>query len=228
MTQPLEAQDTPRWQRRPTERRREILEAATVVFGQHGFDAATIAQVAEGAGVSPGTVIHYFGSKAALFRAVIEDHLSSGMEEDEALLIAHRGSYADLVRMLLDRMWERINRPGTAELILVGMAHSSSAPEAFERVSGEMVGRCPRLLSGVLQAGIDAGEFRPVDPEKMAKVLAASVLGLVVGYRRFAPFTSGLPVDPKLVLAELVSLVRHGLQAVPGSREPGEGEGKAS
>lgn len=219
MTQPIEAPDSPRWQRRPTERRREILDAAATVFGQHGFDAATIAEVAEGAGVSPGTVIHYFGSKAALFRAVMEDHLASGMEEDEALLISHRGSYADLVNTLIDRMWNRMNRPGTAELILVGMAHSSSAPEAFEMVSGEMVGRCPRLLRGVLQAGIDAGEFRPLDAEKMAKVLAASVLGLVVGYRRFAPLNPGPPVDPKLVLAELVGMVRHGLRAGPDSLE---------
>jgi TetR/AcrR family transcriptional regulator len=213
MTQPLDFQDQPRWQRRPTERRREILDAAAMVFGAHGFDAATIAEVAEGAGVSPGTVIHYFGSKAALFKSVMEDRLAFGIEEDEALLIAHRGSYAELLSLLLVRMWERMNRPGTAELILVGMAQSSSAPGAYETVSGEMVSRCPRLLRGVLQAGIDAGEFRPLDVEKTAKVVAASVLGLVVGYRRFAPFNPGPPVDPKLVLAELLDLVSHGLSA---------------
>jgi AcrR family transcriptional regulator len=213
MTQPLDSPDSPRWQRRPTERRREILDAAAMVFGAHGFDAATVAEVAEGAGVSPGTVIHYFGSKAALFKAVMEDRLGSGIEEDEALLIAHRGTYGELLSMLLERMWDRMNRPGTAELILVGMAQSSSCPEACETVSGEMVSRCPRLLRGVLQAGIDAGEFRPVDVEKTAKVVAASVLGLVVGYRRFAPLNPGPEVDPKLVLAELLDLARHGLKA---------------
>jgi TetR/AcrR family transcriptional regulator len=213
MTQPVDFPDSPRWQRRPTERRREILDAAAMVFGAHGFDAATIAEVADGAGVSPGTVIHYFGSKAALFKAVMDDRLASGIEEDEALLIAHRGTYSELLSMLLERMWDRMNRPGTAELILVGMAQSASCPEAYETVSGEMVARCPRLLRGVLQAGVDAGEFRPLDVEKTSKVVAASVLGLVVGYRRFAPLNPGPPVDPKLVLAELLDLVRHGLAA---------------
>jgi AcrR family transcriptional regulator len=214
MANPLESSfpDSPRWQRRPAERRRELLDAAAQVFGDYGFDAATIAQVAERAGVSPGTVIHYFGSKAALFKGVMEDRLMPGIEEDEALLISHRGSYADLLGQLLKRMFERLNRPCTAELILVGMAQSSSCPGASEAVSGEMVGRCPRLLRGVIEAGIRAGEFRAVDPERMAKVLAGSVLGLVVGYRRFAVHTAA-PPNPEAVLEELLALAGRGLAA---------------
>ncbi|MGH7560285.1 MAG: TetR/AcrR family transcriptional regulator [Gemmatimonadales bacterium] len=212
MSEPLEStfQEPPRWQRRPTERRREILDAAALVFGEHGFDAATIADVATRAGVSPGTVIHYFGSKAALFEGVMADRLFPGMEEDEALLISHRGSYGELLRELLRRMWERLNRPGTAELILVGMAQSSSAPGAGQAVSGEMVSRCPRLLRGVIEAGVQSGEFRTVDPAKMAKVLAGSVLGLVVGCRRFAPLTQ-TPMNPEEVFTELLELVGIGL-----------------
>lgn len=214
MATPLDSgfPDSPRWQRRPAERRRELLDAAAQVFGEYGFDAATIAQVAERAGVSPGTVIHYFGSKAALFKGVMEDRLMPGIEEDEALLISHRGCYADLLGQLLRRTFERLNRPGTAELILVGMAQSSSCPGACGALSGEMIGRCPRLLKGVIEAGIRAGEFRAVDPERMAKVLAGSVLGLVVGYRRFAVHAPA-PANPEAVLDELLALAGRGLAA---------------
>ena len=121
----IQLPDSPRWQRRPTERRREILDAAALVFGERGFEAATLAHVAERAGVSPGTVQHYFGTKSTLFHEVITDRFFSGAAEDEALLIAHRGSYAELLRELLQRIWTRLSRPGTAELLLVGMAAES-------------------------------------------------------------------------------------------------------
>src|ERR1043166_6097345 len=103
-------------------------DAATQVFGEHGFESATIALVADRAGVSPGTVQHYFGTKPALFREVISDRFFSGAVEDEALLIAHRGSYAELLRALLERTWARLRRPGTADLMLAGMTRRSSSP----------------------------------------------------------------------------------------------------
>jgi AcrR family transcriptional regulator len=213
MATPTEAQEAsaaPRWQRRPTERKREILDAAALVFGERGYEAATLAHVAERAGISPGTVQHYFGSKSALFHEVIADRFFSGAAEDEALLIAHRGSYADLLRVLLERLWTRLSRPGNAELLLVGMASTGRCPEAGQVVSGEMGGRCPRVLQGVLEAGVRSGEFRPVNAETMARVLGASIIGLVVGRRRFASYCQVSP-EPEAPLRELLQLVERGL-----------------
>ena len=206
--------EAPRWQRRPTERPREILDAAALVFGEKGYEAATLADVGERAGVSPGTVQHYFGTKASLFHEVISDRFFSGAAEDEALLINHRGSYRELLRVLLERIHSRLSRPGNAELLLVGMASSGSCPEAGRVVSGEVGGRCPRVLQGVIHAGVQAGEFRPVNAEMLARVLGAAIIGLVVGRRRFGPFLQGGP-SPDGVLDELLQLVEHGLAFDP-------------
>lgn len=45
-----------------------ILEAATQLFLDRGFDATTVAQVAEAAGVSRATVFWHFSDKKSLFR----------------------------------------------------------------------------------------------------------------------------------------------------------------
>ena len=45
-----------------------ILAAATKLFMQEGYDRTTMAQVAEGAGVSRATVFWHFRDKAGLFR----------------------------------------------------------------------------------------------------------------------------------------------------------------
>jgi AcrR family transcriptional regulator len=60
--------------RRPGESgtREAILAAARNGFAELGYDRATIRGVAATAGVDPALVIHYFGSKEALFGAALE------------------------------------------------------------------------------------------------------------------------------------------------------------
>ena len=214
MAEPVET--SPRWQRRPTERRREILDAAAFVFGERGYESATLAHVAERAGVSAGTVQYYFGSKAALFNEVVSDRFLLGAAEDEALLIQHRGTYAELLRHLIERMWTRLNRPGSADLLLVGMASAANCPEAGLVVSGEMGTRCPRVLQGVIEAGIQHGEFRPVNAEHLARALGAAVIGMVVGRQRLMRLCEKRQPDPGVILEEFLGLLQHGLAGSAG------------
>jgi AcrR family transcriptional regulator len=49
-----------------------LLREAQSAFANHGFKAATLRKIATAAGVDPALAIHRFGSKEALWRAVIE------------------------------------------------------------------------------------------------------------------------------------------------------------
>lgn len=53
-----------------------IRDAAIVAFAAHGVGATTIRQIAAGAGVSPGLVIHHFGSKDNL-RVACDKHVAA-------------------------------------------------------------------------------------------------------------------------------------------------------
>ena len=66
--------DARRSGRRPGESsaRGDILAAATAAFAESGYDRATIRDIAARAGVDPALVIHYFGSKDALFAEVLQ------------------------------------------------------------------------------------------------------------------------------------------------------------
>ncbi len=57
----------------PEERKKQILEAAIEVFGQKGYGNATAVEIGEKAGVSSGTVFHYFGNKKELFREALRN-----------------------------------------------------------------------------------------------------------------------------------------------------------
>ncbi len=45
------------------DRKGEILDAATLVFGKFGFHGATMEEIAKEAGIGKGTIYGYFSSK---------------------------------------------------------------------------------------------------------------------------------------------------------------------
>ncbi|MCO5968098.1 TetR/AcrR family transcriptional regulator [Actinoallomurus soli] len=56
----------------PSSSRDDILAAARVLFGERGYDKASIRAIAREAGVDPALVHHFFGSKEELFAAAME------------------------------------------------------------------------------------------------------------------------------------------------------------
>jgi AcrR family transcriptional regulator len=205
--------DLPRWQRRPAERRREILEAAVAVFGDQGFDGATLADVAARAGVCAGTVTHYFGSKGDLFEAALTDRFLNDLEGGEALLATHRGSARELLRGVMSRMWEQLMRPGTIDLMLFGLAKAQSFPDATGVMCREVGERWRRLVAAVLTDGIQRGEFRPVEVVLQARVIGAGLLGVMIKGRHFAPFEKN-PPTPDQLFTQYLETIEYSL-AVP-------------
>lgn len=65
------------------QRQEEIIRAARKVFEKQGYEASTIADIAEEVGVVEGTVLHYFKTKRALMAKVIEEFYSSITETME-------------------------------------------------------------------------------------------------------------------------------------------------
>lgn len=59
-------------ERNPARSREAILDAAEVLFAERGFDGTSLSDVGTRAGVSRGTPGYFFGSKAELYRAVLE------------------------------------------------------------------------------------------------------------------------------------------------------------
>ena len=54
--------------------RDEILKAADRLFGEVGYDAASIRRIAELSGVNKGLIHNHFKNKEALFRDVLDNY----------------------------------------------------------------------------------------------------------------------------------------------------------
>lgn len=206
----------PKWQRRPECRHREILDAAVAAFSETGYERATIADVARRAAVSPGLVVHYFGSKQELFEAVIEERFLRFVAGEEAMLAAHTGPSRDLLHQLVRRFWEHLAEPGTVELALVVKAERAAFPEATRTLFQQLSERWRRLFEAVLDAGVRRGEFRIAGPH-VARVIGSSIAGAVESARCFASFDRQ-PSSPEELWAALVSLLDHGVLSPPGDQ----------
>jgi len=91
--------DTPRPGKRagrrpgnPDVTRREILDASRVLFGELGFERATIRAIARRARVDPALILHHFGSKEELFVVAHElpfspaEFVAAALEVDRSTL----------------------------------------------------------------------------------------------------------------------------------------------
>lgn len=63
--------ETARFRKPGTQKEADILEAATLIFGEKGYDGSRTAEIAEAAGVTERTLFKYFPTKEALFRRVM-------------------------------------------------------------------------------------------------------------------------------------------------------------
>jgi membrane fusion protein (multidrug efflux system) len=186
-------QREPRWQRRPDIRRGEILDGAVLAFGQNGYKRTTLADVAARAGVCAGTICHYFGSKGALFEEVIAERLMPSIEIEEASLANHRGPAWNLLEQLLHRFWERAWQPGTLDLLQVVKVESAEFPESGRLLCQQLSQRWRKLFGAILLAGIESGEFRPMDVNVTARTISYAVLGVAEKVSTFRAYDPQMP-----------------------------------
>jgi AcrR family transcriptional regulator len=62
---------------RAAQQRARILDAAERCFIERGFHAASMANIAATAGMSPGLIYRYFSAKTEIVRAIVERHLET-------------------------------------------------------------------------------------------------------------------------------------------------------
>jgi AcrR family transcriptional regulator len=160
--------------------RERILAAARELFATRGFDAVTMSEVAEAAGVVRATVFNHFGSKAALVEAITEAVLAVWAGMLERALADERSATPTLVRALFDQMGAGIEHfhsfyRGVFREILkiqVGLEEGGLAASAGERAE--------ELLARLLARGQERGELsRAFETADLASAVTSLANGTI-------------------------------------------------
>jgi AcrR family transcriptional regulator len=157
--------DEPGHSARWNARRDAIVDTSARVFARGGYHATGIAELCEANGLGKGAFYHYIRSKEELL-AAIHDRVM-----DEVMLGADRvaqagGSPSAQLAMLGDELLDVIHRYPDHVWVFLHEFPALTAERAH-RFRGRRR-EYERRVEAILQSGIDAGEFRDVDPRLTA------------------------------------------------------------
>ncbi len=158
------------------QRRETILEAATEVFAASGYRAGKVSDVAARIGVTEPVIFQNFGSKAALFAAVL-DRLADDVRASLDALTGHHESAASLLAHILGPADAAAapHGPGAHRTLFGDAAALIADPEAGEaaaRVAGVVAGH----LADLVRRGQRDGSVRADVNPAAAAWLILSVL----------------------------------------------------
>jgi AcrR family transcriptional regulator len=176
----------PRWRRRKDARPEEILTAALDVFTERGFAATKLEDVARKAGVTKGTIYLYYESKEALFKAIVRGTIVPVIAKGEELAQSFTGSARELFERLVREYWRLVGETELAGIPKLMMAEAGNFPELARFYYQEVVTRGHKLMAGVLERGIKAGEFRPVNIAVATKLAMSPLMHAVIARKAFS------------------------------------------
>ncbi|WP_454675280.1 TetR family transcriptional regulator [Achromobacter pestifer] len=162
------------------EKRLAILDAAASVFMNLGFSAASLDDISEAYGATKGIIYYYYRNKSALFFAVQRRAMELTREAIEPHALADERPAARLRRMAHDHtllMMEHLAYLRVAaqglELHLTGRTTASERAELEEIIKLRAANEA--LYVRVIEAGVQSGDFRAMDPKLLVKPLLGAL-----------------------------------------------------
>lgn len=160
------------------QRQRCLIDAATQVFAEKGYDAATTREVAVRAGCSEGLIHRYFGGKSGLLMAILERKADAVMDTSAAMMPEQTDLGDDIYQMLMSPVqsfWDE------REFMRVCVARSVVDPEVGRLIGDRLNGSRVRFNAARLRAHQRAGRIRD-DVDVDAVALALSGLSFSAGF----------------------------------------------
>jgi AcrR family transcriptional regulator len=143
-----------------------VLAAAAAVIEEGGIAAGTTDRIAEGAGVSVGTLYQYFPGKEAILSALLDAELAQTTRRLQAWVggaLANRPGLRDALSDLVgDVLAQRASRPRLRSLLLQEAVHSPGLRErvlAAEAEAGRTLAGWLAAVPGVRRAEPTRGAY---------------------------------------------------------------------
>jgi AcrR family transcriptional regulator len=172
----MDTQVTPRPDR-AQERRQQILDAALACFARKGYHKTTMDDIVTESGLSKGTLYWYFKSKDELFFSLVTSFFL-GIQQDLDVIFEQSTSASDKLHSLAHEFacfYEEI-----AEFLNVFFEFwmQGTLNEQLNQLFHSMLTEYRGIIAGIIEEGVEAGEFKAVDANQLALSVMAAYDGL--------------------------------------------------
>lgn len=171
-----------RKQREKEIRKKEIINAAQIVFSNKGFNSATMEEIAFEAELSPGTLYLYFKNKEELHTTLsinILKYLAEEIQKVVAKDISVEEKFENFLDVFID-VYDYDSR------VLINLFHLQSG-DTLKNLSDEVLKQIKThstlahgAIIDVVKKGIDQNIFIDEHPVALADVIWASYAGIVL------------------------------------------------
>ena len=185
-----------------------ILRAAIQEFAEQGEAGARMDAIARAAGVNKALLHYYFGSKEALYGAVLEEIFTGVIEGDLAVLKGPGSPGQRLLRYFLAHFDHLAASSCSGRLLGHEMLRARAGqPSRISEIVKICFGPLHVALGETLAEGMARGELRQVDPG----TVLLSLIGANVFYFMSGPFSREIsgrdPRDPAMLARQRRTLL---------------------
>jgi AcrR family transcriptional regulator len=201
---------TPQTRYSSADRREQILDVATGLFAQQGFQGTTTKVIAEKSGVTEALIFRHFPSKEELYWTVIQRKIDGAAPLEHLLenLEAGGDDLEVLSRVALQVLERRAKDHTLSRLLLFSALEKHELSERFFR---NYIANYFEVLARFVREGIAAGRFRNVDP----LLAARGFLGMVIYHSWIQELYGGKRIqdfDLRVVSRTLADIWLQGVQ----------------
>ncbi len=170
-----------------TDRRQDILDAATKSFSLFGYKATTMNQVAKLANVGKGTIYTFFKNKEELFDEIVTNMIRD-MEVAANQAIRSSNTFQENVHLSLYEMLEfRMEHQLTIKLF---QEERDIGTPIVQDVMQKVENTILQIIKNKIERAIEKGEIKDCDPELTAFVLVKLYIALIFDWeKRREPLT---------------------------------------
>jgi AcrR family transcriptional regulator len=183
--------------------REQILVTAKSLFIQQGYHGLAMRQISDELGVSKAALYYHFKDKEELFLAIISGNLGE-LEIAIDSIRSRQVSYKEQIILFVQHVLEQpAEQRAMIRLASQEMSQlSAMARKKFDKTyHDQFIGK----LQAIFQAGVENGEFRPLDPA----IATWALLGIMYPY--FYPaHTGATPVRPEII-SQVISIYMNGV-----------------
>ena len=173
---------------RKAQTRDDLVRAAGEVFGERGFHAARLEDVADHAGYSTGAIYSNFAGKEELFLAVLERQFAAHVRDLRAAVEPERAPEDRIDAAAIQWLDERRRGPRAFLLFLETLAYAARNPRFRRRFVHRFRAMREATADLIAQADVDL----KLKPEELAVIANALTNGMAI--ERLAD-PAGVPDD---------------------------------
>ena len=162
-------------QQRSEETRTRILDSAIKLFSTRGFNAASVDEICEEAGISKGAFYHHFESKQALFLAILDGWLQA---IDSTIEASKDKTVPETFMQMTEAFPVIFETAGEGLPMFLEFWLQASRDKKIWEASIAPYRRYHKYFTSLIKKGVEEGSFVEVDPELAARMIVSTAMGL--------------------------------------------------